>query len=108
MGADFDAAVAADAAIVIKEKTIIAALNGFGRAVFPALTAQAAGVGSGHRSPEKMAPQKRLQKIRAKTRGAGIRQLEGDVRRPFANDASGCVVDTQRVGRSQGRQLRRR
>ena len=40
MGADFDATVASDAAIVVKVQTIVAALNGSRRAVLPAFAAE--------------------------------------------------------------------
>jgi hypothetical protein len=40
MGADFDAAVTADATIGVKVQTIVAASNGSGRAILPAFAAE--------------------------------------------------------------------
>ena len=105
MGANLDAAVAADAAIVVKVQTIVAALNGSRRAVLPAFAAQATCIGIGHRPAQKVTPQEGLQAFRAKARRAGIRQLERNLARPVADDLRKCTGDTKGVGRRQGRQL---
>lgn len=107
MGADFDAAVAADAAIVVKTQTIFLTLDGADRAVLPALAAQATGIGIGHRPAQKVTPQEGLQAIRAKARGAGLRQLEGDVIRSIAGDARRRMGNTESVGCGQDWQLLR-